>query len=212
MDATLPDIDAAEAMLAKLAAMDFALAQHLHTCAMNTDDPADMVELSRAYQRIARSTRQSLALHARLKRDREREARENLPPPAPPPPTPRRDPHRIAERRDALRAPVQRVIWSEHEPLDADDPDEAGYYFDLLEERLALGVRDNTFGLTVEDGAWTVEAFDEHVVRVCRSLRLPEVAARAWRDLPDPPPEALRPEDPDEDADDGDPLARLDSA
>ncbi len=212
MDATLPDIDAAEAMLAKLAAMDFALAQHLHTCAMNTDDAAEMVELSRAYQRIARSTRQSLALHARLKRDREREARDNLPPPAPPPPTPARDTRRIAERRDALRGPVQRVIWSEREPLDAYDADDTGYYFDLLEERLALGVRDNTFGLTVEDGAWTVEAFDEHLVHICRGLGLSETAARAWRDLPDPPREALLPEAPDEDVDDSDPPARLDSA
>lgn len=212
MDATLPDIDAAEAMLARLAAMDFALAQHLHTCAMNTDDPGDMVELSRAYQRIARSTRQSLALHARLKRDREREARENLPPPAPPPPTPARDTRRIAERRDALRGPVQRVIWSEREPLDAYDADDTGYYFDLLEERLALAVRDNTFGLTVEDGAWTVEAFDEHLVRICRGLGLSETAARAWRDLPDPPRETLLPEDPVEDLDDGDPPARQNSA
>jgi hypothetical protein len=28
---------------------------------------------------------------------------------------------------------------------------------------------------------------DDHVVALCRGLALPEAAARAWRELPDPP-------------------------
>jgi hypothetical protein len=203
MDAPFPDVDPAEAMLAALAGLDLSLARHVHACAMATEDPAEVADLAKAYQRISRCVRQSLALHARLKRDRERDARDHPPPPAPPPPKPARDAHRIAERREALRAPVQRVVWSEYEH--SEDEDEAGYYFDLLEQRLAYGVRDNSFGLVACDGDWVVEPLDDHIVRLCDSLDLPEVAARAWRELPDPPPEALLPPDDDDDADDDPP-------
>src|ERR1700741_5379419 len=113
------DVDPAEAMLAELAGMDLSRARHLHACAMNADDAAEIVNLSRAYQRIARSARQSLALHARFKRDRERAGRETPPPPGPPPPP--RDECRIRERRDAVHAAVRRVAWSEYEGCDADE-------------------------------------------------------------------------------------------
>jgi hypothetical protein len=134
-----------------------------------------------------------------LKRGRERDQREN---PPPSPPKPRRDAQRIAERRDALRTPVQRVVWTEYEH--AEHEDEAGYYFDLLEQRLSIRARDDAFGLVVQDGAWTEESLDAHVVRFCRDLGLSEIAALQWRDLPDPPPEALLPPD-DEDDEDDDP-------
>jgi hypothetical protein len=198
MDAPFPDVDPAEAMLARLAGLDLSLAQHVHACALSTEDPTEVANLARAYQRVSRSMRQSLALHARLKRERLRDAREN---PPPPPRKPARDERRIAERQEALRAPVQRVVWAEYEH--AEHEDEAGYYFDLLEERLAHGAGDDAFGLVLQDNAWAVEPLDEHIVSLCRSLGLPEIAARAWRELPDPPPEVLLP--PDDDADEDDP-------
>ena len=198
-------VDPAEAMLAELAGLDLSLARHVHACATATDDPAEVAELAKAYQRIARSVRQSLALHAQLKRDRERDLRENPPPPAPPPP---RDAARIRQRLDDLRAPVQRVIWAEHEHA---EDDLAGYYFDLLEERMAIRARDNAFGLVARGEAWAVEPLDDHVLRLCRDLALPEEAAHAWRDLPDPPPEATLPladdDEDDEDEDDDDEAA-----
>jgi hypothetical protein len=193
MDTRVADVDPAEAMLAELAGLDLSLARHVHACAMATEDPGEVADLARAYQRVSRSVRQSLALHARLKRERERDARDNAPLPKPPPPKPARDAHRIAERREVLRAAVQRVLWDEYEQ--AEDEDEAGYFFDLLEQRLAIRARDDAFGLVVHDGAWAAEPLDEHVVRLCLDLGLPEAAARAWRDLPDPPPEALPPPD-----------------
>lgn len=205
MDASLHDIDPAEAMLGQLAGLDLTLARHVHACAMATEDPAEVADLAKAYQRISRCVRQSLALHARLRRDRERDARDNPPPPKSPPPTPIRDAARIAERRDALRPALQRVVWSEHEPADWEDPDEseAGYYFDLIEQRLDIRSRDNTFGLVAQDDAWVEEPLDEHVVRLCRDLDLCEAAGQAWRDLPDPPPEAIEPSDDEgDDADD----------
>lgn len=196
MHADLALVDPAEAMLAELAGLDLSLARHVHACAVSTEDPREVADLAKAYQRISRCVRQSLALHARLKRDRERDARDN---PPPPPPKPPRDAQRIAERQDALRAPVQRVVWAEYEHSDHDD--EAGYFFDLLEDRLTRHARDDAFGLTLRDGAWAVQSLDEHVVDMCLDLGLPEVAARDWRDLPNPPPEALLPPD-DEDEDD----------
>lgn len=196
MDAHASTVDPAEAALGQLAGLDLSLARHVHACAMATEDPTEVADLAKAYQRISRCVRQSLALHARLKRERERDQREN---PPPPPPKPKRDAQRIAERRDALRASVQRVVWAEYEH--AEDEDEAGYYFDLLEQRLGIRARDDAFGMVVRNGAWVEEPLDEHVVRLCRDLGLSELAALVWRDLPDPPPEALLPPD-DEDGDD----------
>jgi len=189
MSAEPDTIDAAEAMLAKLAGLDLSLAQHVHACAMATDDTQEVAELARAYQRIARSMRQSLALHARLKRERERDRREN------PPPPPARDEARIRRRIDELRQPVQRVIWAEHEHPEDEHPEQdglAGYYFDLLEERMHIRAGDDAFGL---------EPLDDHIARLCRDLGLAEELARTWRDLPDPPPEALLPPDEDDEGD-----------
>jgi hypothetical protein len=199
MTAAPYDVDPAEAMLAELAGLDLSLARHVHACATSTDDPGEVADLARAYQRVARSVRQSLALHARLKRDREQAAREApAPPPAPPPPppTPARDAARIAARKDALRPAAQRVVWAEYE--DAEDEDLCGYYLDLVEERLQLRGRDNAFGLVARDQAWDIEPLDDHVVRFCADMGLPAAAARLWRDLPDPPPEALLPPDDDD--------------
>jgi len=162
-------LDADEAMLVRLAACDLALAEKVHAAAMAAGDADEIASLGRTYQRLARSLRQTLALKARLKRDREREARANPPPPPP------RDEARIRRRMDDLRRPVRRVIWAEHEH--AEDEDEVGYWFDLLEERMDLRARDDAFGL---------EPLDEHVVSMCLDLGLPEAVARAWRDLPDP--------------------------
>jgi hypothetical protein len=191
MTADPASVDPAEAMLAQLAGLDLSLARHVHACAVATDDPKEVADLARAYQRIARSVRQSLALHAKLKREREKDERENPPPAPPPPPRPARDAVRIAERKAALRDAAQRVVWAEYE--DAEDEDVAGYHFDLIEERLELLGRDNAFGLRARGPVWDLEPLEEHIVRFCADMGLPPAAARAWRDLPDPPPEALAP-------------------
>lgn len=147
--------------------------------------------------------RQSLALHARLKRDRERAEREASSPPAPAP-GPVRDERRIAARREAVHNAVVRVAWSEHEGCDADeDIDDRDMFLDVIRDVLIKDARHDTFGLIAQDGDWVVEPLDDHVARVCERLQLPEAVARAWRDLPEPPPEALRP--PDDEAGDAPP-------
>ena len=171
--------------LSELAALDLAMARDFAARAQAAEDPEIANDLARSYQRMARSYRQSLALKVRLQREMVR-AERDAPPPAPAP----RDEARIEARVAALRGPVRRVIWAEHEPadpceLDGDD-DLAGGFFDLLEDLLDLQARDNRFGL---------EPLDAHVVAVCRALGLDTGLARRWRDLPDPPDEAaLEPE------------------
>ena len=166
--------------LSELAALDLAMARDFAARARAAEDPETANDLARSYQRMARSYRQSLALKVRLQREMVRAERD-----APPPGPVARDEARIEARVAALRGPVRRVIWAEHEPadpskLDGDD-DLSGEFFELLEELLDLQARDNRFGL---------EPLDVHVVSLCRSLGLDTVLARRWRELPDPPGEA----------------------
>jgi hypothetical protein len=181
--------EAEAAGLSELAALDLAMARDFAARAQAAEDPETANDLARSYQRMARSYRQSLALKVRLQREMGRAERE-APPPAPVP----RDEARIEARVAALRGPVQRVIWAEHEPADPCEVDDdlSGEFFDLLEQRLDLQARDDRFGL---------EPLDVHVVAFCRALGLDTALARRWRELPDPPGEALPgPEDDPDDA------------
>ena len=163
--------------LSELAALDLAMARDFAARAQAESDPSTAADLARCYQRMARSYRQSLALKARLAR--EIAAAERVIAETPPAPIPR-DEARIDARVAALRGPIRRVIWAEHEPAEDDDPEDdmAAYHFDLLEERLHLYSRDNRFGL---------EPLDDHIVTVCAAMTLSVALARRWRSLPDPP-------------------------
>ncbi|RAK65451.1 hypothetical protein [Phenylobacterium kunshanense] len=73
-----PDPD--ELMLARLAEMDMAAAVEAHARMMAAETADEFNDLGRTYQRMARSARQSIALKARLKREREQPARPERPP------------------------------------------------------------------------------------------------------------------------------------
>jgi hypothetical protein len=164
--------EAEAAGLSELAALDLAMARDFAARAQAAEDPETACDLARSYQRMARSYRQSLALKVRLQAQTQRVARET---PAAP-----RDEARIGDRLEAVRDAVQRVIWAEHEPAEAEAPDgeePCDRLFDLLEDRLSLLSRDNRFGL---------EPLDDHVRAVCRALGLDEALARRWRGLPHP--------------------------
>ena len=75
---SVPDPD--ELMLARLAEMDMAAAVEAHARKMAAETPEQFNDLGRTYQRMARSARQSIALKARLKREREQPARPERPP------------------------------------------------------------------------------------------------------------------------------------
>jgi hypothetical protein len=184
--------DRAQAMLARLAELDLMAAEHAHAKLMAAEEPSDVAELGRTYQRMARSLRQTLAIAARLKRERAQAPAEA---PPEPPPIPR-DPQRIFARLHELRPAAQRVIWAEHEPEEAPDwegDDTAGYYFDILEQRLDLLKEDNSLG---------TRTLDEDVIALCDDLGLDGTISPRWRDLPDPPPEAFIDWDAEEDGED----------
>ena len=65
-----------EAMLSRLAACDFSAAEKVHAKLMAAEEASEIAELGRAYQRFARSLRQTLALKARLKREAAQAERE----------------------------------------------------------------------------------------------------------------------------------------
>jgi hypothetical protein len=73
-----PDPD--ELLLARLAEMDMAAAVEAHARMMAAETPEQFNDLGRTYQRMARSVRQSIALKARLKREREQPAKPPRPP------------------------------------------------------------------------------------------------------------------------------------
>ena len=196
MDAPPPilDVDPTQAMLAQLAGLDMTLARHVHACAMATTETEEVTDLARAYQRIARSVRQSLALLERVKRDQAQALREAPPKPTGPPPPPR-DPARIAERVEAVETGVRRVVWNEFEGGDDEDWEEAGKLLEILRGRLDRDSQDDTFGLVEQDGEWIVRPLDEHIIRACVLLDLPEETAATWPDLPDPPDDWAAPDD-----------------
>lgn len=175
MSEATPDRD--EEMLARLAEFDLAAAERVHGRLMAAEDSSEIADLGRTYQRVARSLRQTLALKAKLKRDREAaaQAAERTPAPRKPP-----GGMAVARRIRELRDAVTRIIWTE-----AERP-EFGDYANDAEEALGDLITDEMLG----DG-FCDEALDDHVARICIALGLPPEAALHWRDLPDPPePEA----------------------
>lgn len=71
-----PPLDDDDAIFRRLAQMDLAWAEKVHAQAMAATETDEINSLGRTYQRAARSLRQTLALKARLKADRARQARE----------------------------------------------------------------------------------------------------------------------------------------
>jgi hypothetical protein len=167
-----------EEMLARLAEFDLAAAERVHGRLMAAEEAGEIAELGRTYQRIARSLRQTLALKAKLKRDREAAARE-------PAAKARPGGVAVARRLRELRQALARIVWDE-----AEDADHAT---DLEEEAQDLVTRE------MLGGAFCAEPLDDHVARLCLELGLSPQAAETWRDLPDPPEGAADPTDePDE--------------
>ena len=99
-------------MLAEIAERDFALACRIHDETMAAE-PEKIPEMARAYQRATRSLRQTLALKARLTRERddrrqEVEARAVSEKAA-----------RIHKKKAQVAAPLERAIWDEATSTDA---------------------------------------------------------------------------------------------
>lgn len=171
--------DRDEEMLARLAEFDLAAAERVHGRLMAAEAASEIAELGRTYQRVARSLRQTLALKAKLKREREAAAKD-APKAAPAPP----GGVAVARRLREVRQAVTRVVWNEAEREDA------AFYEESLDDVLAEEMPRDSF---------CAEPLDDHVARICLALHLSPEGAERWRDLPDPPDDTGdAPDDPDE--------------
>ena len=155
--------DRDEAMLVELAELDLAAARRVHERLMAAEDAAEVADLGRTYQRLARSLRQTLALKARLKRERER-ARDEQDDWDAPPGLSRELEDAIHTRKIAVRAAVTRAIWTE-----AEGP-EVERLLEHLEGDLDLGAISDTF---------VREPLDAHIARLCERMRHRLAAARS---------------------------------
>jgi hypothetical protein len=186
-EALPPDDD--EAMLARLAQLDLALAERVHAAAMAATEPDEINDLGRTYQRVARSLRQTLALKAKLRRDRAADLRADPPPAPPEPPPPKRDWVAMRRRQQTVGEAVHRVLADTFE-MESDDYE------------MNLDVLRSAIDRTAWDPEFTVRPLDEHVMELCAILDLPLETAERWRDLPPAPPARREPDDDDEYEDD----------
>jgi hypothetical protein len=101
-------------ILGELAELGMSLARDLHGRALAADTPKAVVDLGIAFHRISRSVRQTLALEAKLDRDREQAARGDRVEAV------RERQGRISQRADQVRAVTARAIWTEAEGDEAE--------------------------------------------------------------------------------------------
>ena len=163
-------LDRDDEMLSRLAEFDLAAAERVHGRLMAAEEASEIAELGRTYQRVARSLRQTLALKAKLKHDREAAARAPSAPAKPPGGV------AVARRMRELRQAVTRIIWTEAER--GESPDFADYAEEGLGDLITLEMHSDRF---------CDETLDDHVARFCLALDLPSEDAERWRGLPDPP-------------------------
>jgi hypothetical protein len=147
-------------VLAELAELGLTLARTLHEKALAAETPEAACELGLAFHRISRSVRQTLALEARLERERlrlVREAREERHA------AERQRQDGLPQRKARVRAAVERLIYTEA------DETEIEALFEELEPCLAAAALTDDFVLG------PVQA---QVDRICADLGLAAGAGR----------------------------------
>ena len=196
----IPDLPDDDAVLREIAAMDLALARRLYGEAMAEADAGKAADITRSYNRVTRSLRQSIALRARLAQGWENHHvyhgrrvdltaesptmayRKRVQPEATKPVVPDAAGRAEADRRRAvLQRAIQRIVWNERETERLDRPQASG-----LRDRIAEEV---TF--CAADPAFASSPVERLVVDVCRRFGLrynPD-----WDTLAPPPDSWLYP-------------------
>lgn len=147
-------------VLAELSELGLTLARDLHARALGAEDAKTAADLGLAFHRISRSVRQTMALEARLERDRTRRDREVDALAA------REAETRVQVRKVRVRSLVERMIWNEVES------DEAEELVDELELRLDEEAFADDFG---------ADPIEAHVARIRSDLGLPALASPSPR-------------------------------
>ena len=146
-------IEKADLILDEITRLSLEMARDLQQRALKAERDEDAASLAQALNHTCRSIRQSLALQARLQRDRKRsvcEARQT----------------RRTERKAQVRAAVQRLVWTEK-------PD--WNLFFSTRPRLDL-----ILDAEAEDDAFLEGPVQDHIARIAKALGLsPLIPANA---------------------------------
>jgi hypothetical protein len=154
-------IERQDRILAELSELGLVLACDLQACALAADAASDKADLSLAFQRTSRSVRQTLALEAKLERDRqtaEREHREGAR---------RAEAFRVARRKAQVKLAVERCVWAEA------DGDEAETLLADLDDRLERDALADAFAGD--------DPVDDHIARLCAELGVDTPETKAAR-------------------------------
>jgi len=163
-------LERSDLILDELARLGLTLARDLHARAAETKDPDQAARLAMAFHHISRSVRQSLALQAKLQRDRRHQASEAGDQ------AERRRAAPAQARKAQVRAAVQRRVWTER-------PD-----WNLFATRQRL---DLILDAEAEDDGFLEIPLETHIARIAKALGLKppplaEAAANVAENLPAP--------------------------
>jgi hypothetical protein len=137
-------------ILAELSELGLGLARDLQQRALAAETPEAAADLAAGFHRISRSIRQTLALEARLERERRRRAQEDESEAL------RQRPQRAEQRAAEVRKAVERLIWTE-----AESEERAEELLADLDDYLAWEITSETF---------LAEPLEAYVARVCEEL------------------------------------------
>ena len=176
--------EAEQQALGQLAQKDLSLAARLHERAMAAEEPKEIAEFTRSYQRASRCVRQTLMLRAKLRHDRERHLIATTPPGrafAPRfddddeskiDPVELRVDGRVTDLQEAAARIVAKASPDMPRPERLDALDRIDAWIDReVEDHPDFGAQD----------------LDDHVLTLCRAAGLPEDLGRRFRDLPRAP-------------------------
>jgi uncharacterized membrane-anchored protein YjiN (DUF445 family) len=140
--------------LAELLEVGMAAAREVQGRLLAAQDAKEVCELSLAFNRVSRAVRQTIALQAKLGRERKRDARDDAVQ------AKASDEARRSLRKEQVKAAVERAIWTEAED------DEAERLIDEL---------DDLVGEEALYEGFAQEAVEAHIARLSAELGLAHV-------------------------------------